>query len=555
MVRRSHSHAHASSHGHSARPAQVQVLPGGEFGALDSSSPPGEEAVEYVQKERPSKVRKVRNRSFNQGTAPDSAEAAALLTTFKSSDGLDSQDGGFGSSLMASFSAVLEPLQQMRDNIKKVASEYGERAHDFAKATFNSGSIAKVMAWHNFILCALWACICVVFLAFLASQLNFAGFGRLREVQVLKVQMLVAFMVLAVFGTLASLSAELSPSAMSKTALRYLVEGYLLYVVLYVAPSTLSTHIDAAEAEEERKRKAKELARSQTPAPVPSVGAGAGAGGHTPPLLLAALKQFEENQEEQQIKPEPIKTPLPILFLFLLCLLRPALAAFGALGASGPFSWAGTPGPEGLSMMRKLSFAANVSLVLLGLGVARVSNERVAKYVVWYPSASLLIKALPLLGAGQDFALALLPGSDGIDFGDAQRFGGLLYLFEVAVMLLVVAYKLAPGRTLLEQLWEEEPAADAQHTHWLRRVLDPRSALCRSGEPMSSEALKGRQKAIRDQLLFTRQKAVAERLAERLGHAMPNSGNVNVADAVAIPPESGSPLGQSQPDMQTVTVS
>jgi hypothetical protein len=105
-----------------------------------------------------------------------------------------------------------------------------------------------VMRLRDFMLLFGWTAMLGVFHLNLRHQ---RMFWRLPRLQSIEIQILLCLLVLGIFPSITSHSTQ---RCVMKLAARYLVEGYLLLVVVYVIPLVLGEYADLAEQEElERK--------------------------------------------------------------------------------------------------------------------------------------------------------------------------------------------------------------------------------------------------------------------------------------------------------------
>jgi hypothetical protein len=268
------------------------------------------------------------------------------------------------------------------------------------------------------------------------------------HLQTAEVQLVIS---LAALAMVARIEAHSSWYLAVTLGLRYLVEGCMLFIALYILPSTLGRCM--AEAQILEQRRAAEYFVME-------------GGGferisyfQTPPLLDVAIKQ-------QVTQPEisPLLTslpPMPSLLTILLCILRPLLG----------FSCALAQHHQSLAM--PVCFWLNTWLVVSGLvmtaGLARKIFSQMAQYVPTCEIVALSVGLLPLLGGLQDVGLCSSLNAEAVSYA------GMLYLHEVTAMSLFVMYMISQGAhfptSKVPCLDQSEHVSGWQY--WLREVLNP----------------------------------------------------------------------------------
>lgn len=255
--------------------------------------------------------------------------------------------------------------------------------------------------------------VCIVAIVSLSQQRKR---WQLPHLQTAEVHLVLSLVVLAVF---ARIIAHPSWCLAFTLGLRYFVEGYMLFIALYILPSTLGRCM--AEAQVREQQRAAEYFVME--------GGGFESDSHqtTPPLLDVAIKQQEIQPE---ISPFPTSLPpMPVLLTVLLCVLRPLLGVSCALAEH--------------RLAMPICFWLNTWLVLAGLvltaGLVRDTFSQIAQYVPTCELVALSVGLLPLLGGLQDVGLcgSLNP--------EAISYAGVLYLHEVTAMTLFVIYMISQG--------------------------------------------------------------------------------------------------------------
>lgn len=322
-----------------------------------------------------------------------------------------------------------------------------------------------VMCLQDFMLSIAWTAIIVGLFLNLTQQYTSWCLPRL---QALEIHVLLSIVMLAACTSLTGQHHGTNYCLM-ELSLRYVAEGYMLLVGLFLIPSRLNGYMIEALEKEIRLKVEK---KASPDAPFKRQGTTLGTPMHRQRTTLAVSRSLPGTNSgtldnTHRLTASDSEGMLKWMIL-LLCALRPACCIIFHLMVSL------SNGPSQKILV--LFSVLNLCILIAGLGfVHRETGDaltRISEYLALYQIVSLVIAFLPLLGAVEDIAVIVLFGTENLGVAFASQ----MYLHQVVGAFLFTAYKFAPCNHPLVRLRDVD-RVEAQSEWWacIKYCFDPRN--------------------------------------------------------------------------------